>query len=353
MKNWKTTLAGCICALSLTAQQDVQFTQVLSNPYLLNPGAAGMTNFAEFNLGTRMQWTGIEGRPTTSFISGHSQIRFKKNSEATPLLDGFAPDRKSVFDTPVRSIGKKHIAGGKVVTDRIGPFSRTSAMGTYAIHLPLTSKINIGLGMGVGFGSFAVDQSKVMLIQSDDATYLNYLSASNRMNMLDVQAGFVMYNDKFFIGFSGNQLMKNNVHFAGMETENVFERHWYAIGSYRLQLGEKYGLEPLVIFKNTVASPVSADFGLRFHYGRMGWLSLGYRGKAALTAGFGFNFLKQFRFSYSFDMGASAMRTYGNGTHEVHLGILLGHRTHSEKEKELQEKQRQIMESDELKIGTE
>lgn len=351
MKQLQHILIALLTALNATAQQDIQFSQALSNPYLFNPGAGGMTNLAEFNLGSRMQWLSVEGRPMTYYASGQSQIRLRKAKKA--VLDEFAPDRRSFYDSPVRTIGKKHIMGGKAVGDVIGPFSRTSVMGSYAIHLPLTGKINIGLGIGMGFSSFAIDESKVSLSQSGDGAYLSYVTAATRQNMLDVQSGLVVYNDRFYLGFSGTQLLKNAAAFQGITTESRFERHWYAVGSYRFDLSGKYGLEPVVILKNTTASPLSYDAGMRLHYYRIGWFSLGYRGKSALTFGAGCNLMKQFRVSYAFETGVSGLRSYGNGTHELQIGMVLGHRRNMEKEFREQERRERLQNDDELKIGTE
>lgn len=351
MKQLHITFFSMLLSGLAIGQQDIQFSQALSNPYLFNPGAAGMTNVAEFNLGTRAQWLSVSGRPVTYYASGQSQIRFGKTDK--PVLDEFTTTRKSFYDSPVRTIGLKHIVGGKVLSDAIGPFSKTSAMGSYAIHLPLTKKINIGLGVGLGLSSFSIDQGKVSLGQADDGAYLSYLGSSSRQNFLDVQSGFVLYNDRFYIGISGSQLLKNTTQFKGIETGSNFERHFYFMGSYRFDIQKKYGFEPLVIVKNTVGSPVSLDAGARFHYYRIGWISLGYRGKSALTAGFGFNVMKQFRVAYAYDMGIGGLRSYGNGTHEIQLGIILGHRRNMEKEFKEQQQEQEEQTDDELKIGTE
>lgn len=352
MKHLHLILLSTLLSGIAVAQQDIQFSQALSNLYLFNPGAAGMTNVGEFNLGTRAQWLSVSGRPVTYYASGNSQIRFGKTDK--PVLDEFSTTRKSFYDSPVRTIGLKHIVGGKVMSDAIGPFSKTTAMGSYAIHLPLTKKINIGLGVGVGFSSFSIDQGKVTLGQSDDGAYQSYLGSSSRQNFLDLQSGFVMYNDHFYLGVSGSQLLKNTTQFKGIETGSNFERHYYFMGSYRFDLGQKYGFEPLVIVKNTVGSPISLDAGARFHYYRIGWISLGYRGKSALTAGFGFNVMKQFRVAYAYDMGIAGLRSYGNGTHELQLGFIFGHRRNMEKEfKEQKKKELEQKTDDELKVGTE
>jgi type IX secretion system PorP/SprF family membrane protein len=350
MKTIIIVVSGLLFTGMLSAQQDIQFSQALSNPYLFNPGASGMTNVAEFNIGTRAQWLSVEGKPMTYYASGQSQIRSRKSEKA--VLDEFNTEHKSMYNSPQRTIGLKHVVGGKVVSDVIGPFARTGFMGSYAIHMPFTKTVNVGLGIGLGMNSFSINDSKVSLIDQNDGAYLSYVGSTNRQSMIDVQSGLVFYNNRFYFGISGSQLLKNKAQFKGIETESRFERHFYAVGSYRFDIREKFGIEPVVILKNTVASPLSYDVGARFHYYNMGWISLGYRGNAALSAGIGFNILRQFRLAYAFEMGVSGLRSYGNGSHEIQLGFVFGHKRNMEKEFKEQEKEHQQQLDDELKIGT-
>jgi type IX secretion system PorP/SprF family membrane protein len=353
MKLFNTALICTFISGVVNGQQDIQFTQAMSNPYLFNVGAGGMTNVAEFNLGTRAQWLSVDGKPMTYYASGQSQIRFGKADE--PLLDEFNKAGKSVYDSPARTIGLKHVIGGKAISDVIGPFARTGAMASYAIHVPLTKTVNIGLGVGMGVSNFSINDSKVKLSDASDDAYQSYLGSASKLNFLDVQSGFVMYNDRFYLGISGTQLLRNQARFRSIETESNFERHWYFMGSYRIDLGKTYAFEPVLIVKSVTGSPASFDAGARFHYNRMGWISLGYRGKSAFSAGFGINVLKQFRVAYAYEMGVSNLRSYGSGSHEIQIGIVLGHRRNMEKEFREQEKQRekQKLEDPELKIGTE
>jgi len=353
MKNFKISFIALFLSGAAFGQQDIQFSQTLSNPYLFNPAAGGMSNVTELNLGFRSQWLNVEGKPVTYYASGQSQIRFGKSGAS--VLDEFNTEKKSMYATPQRTIGRKHILGGKVVSDLIGPFNKTSVMGSYAIHLPLTQKVNMGLGIGLGWSSFSINESKVSLIKQADQAYLSYLGQSNRQNFVDVNTGIVFYNDHFFLGLSGSQFLKNKARFQDSETHSSFERHYYVVGSYRFDLMTKYAIEPVVILKSTTSSPMSYDAGVRFHYQRMGWLSLSYRNNSAICAGFGVNLLKQFRVAYAFEFGLAGQRAFGAGAHEIQLGFLIG-RNKNRKEPVVvpvknAEEQQQL--DDELTPGTE
>src|SRR5690606_8711599 len=109
---------------TLIAQHESQSTQLYTNPYMHNPAASGMMSLTDVNLGFRQQWAGIEGAPRTFFASAHSQINIGK--KGGQVLQEFR-ESGTFFATPeVTTGGVKHVVGGKLFTDQIGPFNKTS-----------------------------------------------------------------------------------------------------------------------------------------------------------------------------------------------------------------------------------
>lgn len=327
------------------AQQDVHFSQVLSNPYLYNPAAGGLMNVGEVSIGNRMQWANVEGRPSTYFASGTSQFKIGKKNKA--ILDEISQSEKAktFFSNPQRTIGKKHVIGAKLIADQIGPFQKTSIQGSYAYHLPLTAKLNAGVGLGIGYSNFGLDENKVTLQNSGDYTYLSYIGNTTKQNMFDVSSGLVIYSNRFLFSFSATQLTKSQVRLSNIETESNFERHLYLLTSYRLDLNSTYAPEPLAILKKTANSPASFDVGARLHYANKGFLSLTYRKQSALSVGLGVNILTHFRVCYAYDLGLQATRGFGTGSHELQLGFIFGHKRNMKKEfKEDEKEQKEVKE---------
>src|SRR3569833_498561 len=66
-------LVVLISALTLqfaSAQQKPQYTQYVLNNMLVNPAVTGMENYVDINSGYRSLWTGLQGAPVTSYITG-------------------------------------------------------------------------------------------------------------------------------------------------------------------------------------------------------------------------------------------------------------------------------------------
>jgi type IX secretion system PorP/SprF family membrane protein len=340
----KLVLISFVSVVGLAfGQQDIQFTQTASSPFLINPAAGGMMSVAEVVVGNRIQYAGVDGRPMTTFAGIQSMIRFKKKKSKT-LLHELNSIGQTFYSTPQRTIGYKQVAGLTFINDVIGPFTRTSVKGNFGVHIPLSQKYSAGVGLGLGWSNFGIDNSKVVLGNSNDNAYANYIGISARQNYFDAQAGLVVYSDRLLISLSGSQLFNNKTRLSDLTTESTFQPHLFALASYRFDLGTKLGLEPIVQFKSVKNAPVSFDLAMRLHYMRMGWVSLSYRRQSSFGVGFGINLLARFNVSYSFEFGNGITQKFGNTSHEIRLGFIFGHRRNTKQELKQDDKENPIPE---------
>lgn len=326
------------CLLPVFGQQDIQFSQLISNPSLTNPAAGGLMSVGEISLGTRLQYVGVDGRPMTNFLSVQSIIKTNRRKQKSALQE-LNSIGKSFYSTPQRTIGNKFVVGFNAFNDQIGPFTRNQLKANAAVHIPLNQRINAGIGIGLGWSNFGIDASKVSLHDANDAAYNSYVGSTAAQNYVDANAGLVVYNDRFYLGLSGTQLFGNQVTLSQQATGSNYTRHLYFLGSYRFDLGKTYGLEPVAQLKKTGNSPLSYELAARLHYMRYGWVSLSYRSQSALGVGFGINVFSHFNFMYTFEFGNGATQRFGNTSHEFRLGFLFGHKRNLEKEFKADEKE--------------
>jgi type IX secretion system PorP/SprF family membrane protein len=303
-------------------QQETQFANTAGNPYLFNPAAGGMSDVVQIELGYRNQWVSVEGSPRTMYASVHAPISFRAGRRS---LSEFNTAGKQLYAAPERTAGQlKHVLGGKVLSDNIGPFHKSSIFGSYAIHLPFTSRLNVGIGLAAGWGNFQIDPNQVVLHDNNDMTYDQFNGSVSGQHILDVQSGLVFYSQKFYLGISGTQLVKNAITVNQLESGNTLNRHLFIQAMYRIQLSNPLDVEPFVLVKAAEHSPTSYDFGARFRYQKALWLGLQYRTGNSYIFSAGINFLRNFQFSYAYEHNANAVRLSTGGTHEVQLGIILG-----------------------------
>jgi len=318
------------------AQQESQFINTINNPFLVNPAAGGLAGVMQFEAISRTQWTGYNGGPKTMLLTGSSQI----NTGSKNALSEFNVKDEALFASPTNTTGKiKHIVGGKIINDVIGPFAKTSVHGSYSFHMPFSKEMNFGGGLGLGWSNFRVNQDRVVLYDEDDALYSGFLSSAAAQNFFDVNAGVVFYNERFFGGISVSQALKNDVVFNQVLTESQYNRHYFLVAKYKLDVNEDFGIEPGVVGKFAENSPASFDIGMRVLYHDAVWVGLQYRTSNSFVLQIGANIIKNLYFSYGYEVSNGAIRTSQNGTHEVQLGIDIGNNRKIKKEIEQSEKQ--------------
>lgn len=321
-------LVGAYPAL---AQQEGQYLNLATNPFMVNPAAGGLSDVFQLELSSRRQWLGYDGGPRSLFLVGHSQFKVGKNKENA--LNEFNAENTTLFQSPERTVGKiKHVVGGKALLEAIGPFAKTSIYGSYAFHLPFTKTVNFGAGIGLGWSNLGINQERVVLYQQDDSAYDQFLGNTSSQNILDANAGIVFYSEKLFVGLSTTQLLKNDVVFQDVVTESNFNRHYFVVAKYRFTLNEQFEIEPTAVAKFAESSPFSGDFGARLIYGKSSWFAVQYRTSNALTFQIGSNIIKNIYVSYGYELGMGPLRTGTNGSHELQLGFYLGRNRNVAKE---------------------
>jgi len=324
-----------LCFSNAWSQQEYYFTNTVNNPYTVNPAASGMASVIHLETSARMQWLGYNGSPRTMLLTGNGQLKTKGNQARS----SFNEEGKTFNSNPVRSTGIiKHIVGGKAMNDAIGPFAKTSVYGSYAIHLPFSKKLNFGLGIGLGWSNFRIDQDRINLHQEDDATYNQFLTASSSQNFLDANAGIVLYGEKFFGGLSMSQVLKNKANFGGIETGSYFERHYFLVMKYKVKVNEDFNIEPSVVAKYVKSAPFVFDLGARILYHDAAWFGIQYRTNNAFNIQVGANLIKNFYLSYAYEFSNGPLNISRNGTHEINLGIYIGKKRNTKAELDEEEK---------------
>ena len=121
------------------AQQVPQYSQYQRNQFMVNPAAAGVYDFVDVTLSGRWQWLGVADAPRTSYLAFSVPVRFKPKFYNPGIRTS-----SGIVENPEIKTGKlKHTFGGQLLADQYGAFRKMAFSGTYAIHIPMTKKINL------------------------------------------------------------------------------------------------------------------------------------------------------------------------------------------------------------------
>lgn len=224
------------------AQQTMQFTQFTFNKYGYNPAAAG-TNIngkLEVITGVKKQWIGFPNAPANSFISANYTFK------------------------PERSYKRWHNVGVYLDNDKSGIFQNFSFYASYTLHLPLTNKLNMSVGIFAGMRRFAMAKGA---ISEFDPVY----AASSDVAVYaypDFIPGIRLYSKKIFFDVSVRQIYKNTQSQGDKQIGNksVLTPHAYLSLGRKFNFDNAFTVVPAVNVHGTFTGIPSVEVNLMAYY---------------------------------------------------------------------------------------
>ncbi|MDP4664244.1 MAG: type IX secretion system membrane protein PorP/SprF [Salibacteraceae bacterium] len=319
VKNILTAFLVLVTFSFAKAQQAYQFSQYLQNQYLLNSATAGLHNYTEVNMAFRSQWVGIENSPQTIYAS-----------VTHPLGERLSinPEKGSVrISTPTtyNNIRRKayHALGGYILRDAYGPYAMNIASLSYTYHLPIAKELSLSFSPNVSFGQTSFNQTKAVVELSGDPTYDSYAGMQGSSTKMDINVAFWLSHEKFFVGYSSNQLLGDRLELTSQISLTALRAHHNIIAGYHYKINRNLKLSPSVMLRYINQNPFSFDINLMADYKEWIWGGLSYRNSNSIIGMIGMNLSSTFKLGYSFDFTLSSLQYRNVGSHELVLGINL------------------------------
>lgn len=281
-------------AASADAQIDPLYAQYLNNPLVINPAYTGLNKELNVSVSTRLQWAGFDGSPTTVNLSAHT----------------------SLFDNRMG-------AGLIIVSDKIGEYNNTLAMGTYSYKIQMDRTV-VSFGLQAGVASYRGDNSELNIMDPNDPYFTENINVTKPI----FGAGVILTNDNLFLGVSVPRMLKTRSTFTDETTNeevegDIYTQHFYGMASYILFLNERIRLKPAVLLKYVQGNPLSVDVNAV--------LNIDERyGIGAFTRNFGtygvlaqIKFGQSFRLAYAFELPTGKSVGVNFTSHELTLGLSL------------------------------
>jgi type IX secretion system PorP/SprF family membrane protein len=331
----KKFVISCMCVLlagNVLAQQQPYYTQYILNNFILNPALAGIENYWDCKVSYRNQWVGLNGAPTTLYLTINTPLGKTAYDYETP---------NTVPDLQAKNLGAKQFLmeytappahsgiGFSILNDKTGPLSRIAAYGSYAYHVPVGLKTSLSFGVSLGVQEVNVDVSAVDFGQANPVDpavlgsgYLNKLEP-------DVNAGLWLSNKRFFVGLSAQQIVPVPINNNGTTTSNgvvlltgKLIPHSFLTAGYKILVTEDINILPSVMISYVQPLPMGLDLNAKIQYQDLLWLGFSYRYQRGFAAMLGVNISSSINLGYSYDYTTTQLNTVSNGTHEIVLGFL-------------------------------
>lgn len=314
----------------MQAQQRPYYTQYILNNYIINPAVAGIENYWDVKASHRIQWVGLPDAPVTTYLTMHGPLRKSDyaRSTATSVRPMGTNPRGEAYWRDYTAPDPHHGIGFTFLNDRTGPLNRFAAYGTYAYHLPLSTRTTLSAGFSAGITNMSLDATKLNFggTQLDPA-----VATSGVINRIkpDLSAGLWLYSSNYFLGVAVQQIIPQQIAFSDntVYVENgKLIPHIFISAGYRLQLGEDFSLLPSAMIRYITPLPLGFDINAKLQYQDLCWLGTSYRYQDGFAAMAGININRNINIGYSYDIQTSTLNTVSRGTHEIMIGFLLGNR---------------------------
>jgi type IX secretion system PorP/SprF family membrane protein len=308
----KLLLTGMITVITAiswdTFAQDLHFSQFMNSPLTTNPANTGFIPDGDYRLGInyRNQWSTLMAVPYKT-MSAFGDVQLMKDR----FENGW--------------IG----AGGAILKDVAGSGNLTSTKiyGSIAYHQMLGYSSLLSLGFNAGYANKQINTTNLKFPDQFDGKFFDNKQPTSavldRTNLgyLDLQAGlnfayFPAENIYLNGGFSTHHVNRPEESFFNDDTDNrIAMRHiGFLNGSFKLN--DQWIVNPNAYF-TTQARSYEAVFGVNAHYNLSG------DGEQLLIAGMYYRLnesiipmvglgLKDFIFSFSYDVTMSPLKNYNN-----------------------------------------
>ena len=267
MKKIIILIIAVISVITVSAQQDPQFTQNMFNKLANNPGFAGSRGVIATSFLHRSQWMGFEGAPSTQNFSVDAELPF--------LYGG---------------------VGLNVVNDNIAEFSNLGLQASYAYRTELGVG-QIGMGMSVGMYQSGLNGGALKSAQSGDPAIP---TGEVKGSSLDIGAGIYYNTQDVYVGLSSAHMTEPTVEWSDGQDFDL-TRHYFLIAGYYHELSSLLSLNPSIYLKSDGATS-QLDINTNLIYNNKLWGGVSYRLDEGLSLLAGMNVNEDFRFGLAYDV---------------------------------------------------
>ncbi len=305
------TFALLWIAFGVSAQDNPLLDQYLQNRLLINPAYGGSLEQTVVRANFRRQWQKFENAPDINSLSFH-----------TRLFDG---KRSAIF----KKVG--HGIGGTIYNETEGPIRLFGISGSYAYHMPFDN-FQLAAGLSLSASNFGLSYLDLGYAVADDPAVI---IEENQRFIPDADIGLYMYDteEKFFLGFTGAQLVRSMVTLNEADTADIHNgmgRQFIFMGGFRAIDNLRFILETSMvgIFRqefmqqneihlNAKASVVNY---LNRYNNEVLSFSISYRTKRAFLSQVELTMANLY-LAYGYELSFSKIAAYSGGTHNVSIGI--------------------------------
>lgn len=314
-----------IIILPAQCQNNFYYSQYFQVAPAINPAFTGIDNFLDVKVNYRNQWTGFNDSPSTNYIgingnlnkqSTQSYREYSLRISNPAILDSLSNIKASFKDK------LKHGIGGYIIYDRQGPFEQFSANFNYALHIPISYQTHLSVGLSASIVNNRINLAKISLRDDPDDVYNELVAQGGKNTYFDLNPGFAIYSEKWYVSYAAFRIFRTAISADEvLDYDNSIDHN--ILMGIRFDLNRSTKLLPSIYYKynNNVNNLWEANVKMMFN--EKPWFGVSYRSTNALVFMAGVYINNLINVSYSYDYLLSNINNYINGSHELHIGLML------------------------------
>ncbi|WP_131536705.1 PorP/SprF family type IX secretion system membrane protein [Pedobacter nototheniae] len=303
---WILTGLFLLFVKPVSAQQDAQYSQYMFNGIYINPAYAGYKEVLNVHSFYRSQWTGISGAPRSMSLA----------------VDAIANNGNVGLALQVSS-------------DKLGAQTNLSIYGNYAYRIRMNDdgSSRLALGLGVGMVQLGIDGS---MLNTNDPEPNQPVGIQSTI-VPDARAGIYYADDRFYAGFSADNLISQYVKIDRYAFIPQPKPHYYLTAGALFPLNEDFQVKPSFLLKDDRGGPTSLDVNAFLMIKDVLWIGGSYRTGVKLydksylqkdlsqrnsaVAAIQFFPSEKIRIGYGYDFSIGPLQGYSGGTHEISIAF--------------------------------
>ena len=270
------------------------------DPLLINPAYAGADDALSLTMAHRNQWTGVQGAPKTTTLSGHTLFK----NEHTGL-------------------------GMNLVVDEINIHSNVSFSGIYSYRIKTGDKSYLSLGLNAGLNYHKSDYN-ALLVNINDPNDPNIRFDKRSESAFQFGTGLFYKSPKFELGASAPILYSSNMNKNTEDSELPSALpHYFIFAKYKIKLSHGFGLNPSILLKKKSDWPMAYDINLEAEIKHALMVAVSYRSFETLSTIVQVRILPQLTFGYSYDIPLEDLQSRNFNSHEIMLNYIFKYKENS------------------------
>lgn len=275
----------CFLCTLVFAQQITTNNHYLHQPFLINPAAAGLSDFNAIHLSHKSQWVGFQDNPVTQSFA----YQFKK--------------------------GTNTAFGLSLLSDKTKSFGANVAQFNYVFHAQLSATTRFALATGLQVG-----QLKHSLLDQVVVDPLDPVLQQGAINKTYFNSNFSFFlrGEKMYLGMSLPKLFQEN--YLNSEGQEVAfaTRSVLLNGGYLLPISSDLNLKPSALLAIDEYTSPSMSLSVKAIYQDFMNLSFSLKDFSGVMAGFGFDY-KQLMLGYFYSIPTQDLSIASGASHELLL----------------------------------